>query len=200
MARNTDWTSAPYAQRKTHIVTLLENLEHQDSLVRYQASRRLLYLLQGEPRLSRDPTYASTPNRFFCGKYFPREPVTVDSRKCKRGQRFTRRDHHRRCVKDALRQTRSTDVRPFFHSLVPLSPILTPSLSLYHDVHSAISDADLARVNAAPHMRQSWLDEVQAEISMCLGMLYPIIEVFRSDSDFAEDLSKFVSLPRVRFD
>lgn len=42
-----DWTAAPYAQRKAHIVLLLENLEHKESLVRYQASRRLLYLLQG---------------------------------------------------------------------------------------------------------------------------------------------------------
>jgi hypothetical protein len=42
-----DWTTAPYPQRKGHIVFLLENLEHQESWVRYQASRRLLYLLQG---------------------------------------------------------------------------------------------------------------------------------------------------------
>jgi len=27
---------------------------------------------------------------------------------------------------------------------------------------------------------------------MCLGMLYPIIEVFRSDADFAEDLSESI--------
>jgi hypothetical protein len=26
---------------------------------------------------------------------------------------------------------------------------------------------------------------------MCLGMLYPIIEVFRSDEEFAEELSKY---------
>ena len=52
-----------------------------------------------------------------------------------------------------------------------------------------ISDADLARINAAPHMRQSWIDEVQAEIAMCLNMLYPIIEVFRSEDEFAEELS-----------
>ncbi|KAG8814245.1 Factor arrest protein 11 [Serendipita sp. 400] len=37
-------------------------------------------------------------------------------------------------------------------------------------------------------MRQSWIDEVQAEIATCLNILYPIIDVFRSDDDFAEEL------------
>ena len=40
-----------------------------------------------------------------------------------------------------------------------------------------------------PSSRQQWIDEVQAEISMCLGMLYPIVEVFRNDDEFAEELS-----------
>lgn len=59
-----------------------------------------------------------------------------------------------------------------------------------HPFDSSISDNDLARINAAAHMRQSWIDEALAEIAMCLGMLYPIIEVFRSDEEFAEELSK----------
>jgi hypothetical protein len=41
------WTQLSEAERKAYIVQLLENLEHVDSLVRYSASRRLLYLLQG---------------------------------------------------------------------------------------------------------------------------------------------------------
>lgn len=44
-------------------------------------------------------------------------------------------------------------------------------------------------MDAHPSSRQQWIDEVQAEISMCLGMLYPIIEVFRNDDEFAEELS-----------
>ena len=81
----------------------------------------------------------------------------------------------------------------------PSLPLLDSDagIRLFTDVLSAISDSDLARINAAPHMRQSWLDEVQAEISMCLGMLYPIIEVFRSDADFAEDLSKWIPVIAV---
>lgn len=42
-----EWTQATQTERKAHIVTLLENMEHRDSLVRYQTTRRLLYLLQG---------------------------------------------------------------------------------------------------------------------------------------------------------
>lgn len=47
----------------------------------------------------------------------------------------------------------------------------------------------MQRLNVHPSSRQQWIDEVQAEISMCLGMLYPIVEVFRNDDEFAEELS-----------
>ena len=53
----------------------------------------------------------------------------------------------------------------------------------------SIAEADLQRLNVHPSSRQQWIDEVQAEISMCLGMLYPIVEVFRNDDEFAEELS-----------
>lgn len=53
----------------------------------------------------------------------------------------------------------------------------------------SITEADLQRLNVHPSSRQQWIDEVQAEISMCLGMLYPIMEVFRNDDEFAEELS-----------
>lgn len=53
----------------------------------------------------------------------------------------------------------------------------------------SITEADLQRLNVHPSSRQQWIDEVQAEISMCLGMLYPIVEVFRNDDEFAEELS-----------
>ena len=54
----------------------------------------------------------------------------------------------------------------------------------------------MQRLNVHPSSRQQWIDEVQAEISMCLGMLYPIVEVFRNDDEFAEELSTYpLSLP-----
>lgn len=53
----------------------------------------------------------------------------------------------------------------------------------------SITEADLQRLNVHLSSRQQWIDEVQAEISMCLGMLYPIMEVFRNDDEFAEELS-----------
>lgn len=110
-----DWTAAPHATRKAHIVYLLENLEHQDSWVRYQTARRLLYLLQGmygPITLVILFSHRTNFNRFLCRKHFPGEPVTMDSRKCKFGQGFTGCHRHRRCTQDALRQTRSTYVRP----------------------------------------------------------------------------------------
>ena len=58
----------------------------------------------------------------------------------------------------------------------------------------SITEADLQRVNEHPSSRQQWIDEVQAEISMCLGMLYPIMEVFRNDDEFAEELSTWFYL------
>ena len=56
----------------------------------------------------------------------------------------------------------------------------------------SITEADLQRLNEHPSSRQQWIDEVQAEISMCLGMLYPIMEVFRNDDEFAEELSAYI--------
>jgi hypothetical protein len=55
----------------------------------------------------------------------------------------------------------------------------------------SITEMDLQRLNVHPSSRQQWIDEVQAEISMCLGMLYPIVEVFRNDDEFAEELSTY---------
>ena len=57
------------------------------------------------------------------------------------------------------------------------------------DACRSITEADLQRLNVHSSSRQQWIDEVQAEISMCLGMLYPIVEVFRNDDEFAEELS-----------
>lgn len=42
-----EWTAAGAPERKLYVVSLLENLEHQDSYTRYATARRLLYLLQG---------------------------------------------------------------------------------------------------------------------------------------------------------
>jgi len=44
---NTEWTTASASERKLYVISLLENLEHQDSYTRYATARRLLYLLQG---------------------------------------------------------------------------------------------------------------------------------------------------------
>ncbi|CAG7848847.1 SubName: Full=Probable Protein required for hyphal anastomosis (HAM-2) {ECO:0000313/EMBL:CCA68099.1} [Serendipita indica DSM 11827] len=147
-----DWTKAPLQQRKTHVVALLEDLEHKDSLTRYNASRRLLYLLQGASSLVLVVRNTSdTPKQARL-----RKGITI--------------------IVDALKMLSNPNFISF-STHAPLSPTL-----------STIADADLARINAAPHMRQSWIDEVQAEIAMCLNMLYPIIEVFRSDDEFAEEL------------
>ncbi|PVF94747.1 hypothetical protein CPB86DRAFT_808407 [Serendipita vermifera] len=145
-----DWTKAPYAKRKACIVNLLEDLEHKDSLVRYNATRRLLYLLQGSFAESTGPEHQM-------------HWIIENAKTVRDAQGIT-------IIVDALKL-----------------------LSVKHEQLATISDADLARINAAPHMRQSWLDEVLAEISMCLGILYPIIEVFRSDDEFAEELSNLYS-------
>ncbi|KAG8808488.1 Factor arrest protein 11, partial [Serendipita sp. 399] len=140
-----EWTKAPLQQRRAFIVTLLEDLEHRDSLTRYNAARRLLYLLQGA----------------FAESMSPEDQmhwIIENAKLVRNAQGVT-------LIVDALKL-----------------------LSVKHDQLATISDADLARINTSPLMRQSWIDEVQAEIAICLNILYPIV-AFRADDDFAEELT-----------
>jgi hypothetical protein len=53
-----------------------------------------------------------------------------------------------------------------------------------------LSDADIAHFNISVQDRSDLLEEVNTEISVYLGMLYHLIEVFKGHEDFAEELSE----------
>jgi hypothetical protein len=62
-------------------------------------------------------------------------------------------------------------------------------------VCSSLSDADVEHLHITPTEKADVIEEVTTEISVYLGMLYHLIEVFKSDDDFADEISERVFLP-----
>lgn len=52
-----------------------------------------------------------------------------------------------------------------------------------------MSDADSARLNISSIERADILEELNTELSVYLGMLYPLIEVFKAYDEFSDELS-----------
>lgn len=83
------------------------------------------------------------------------------------------------------------------------SLVLTPNLDQADDV-SACRDSlmmDETMANAPPspdwpsmEERQEYLEEINAEMSIYLSILYFMAEIFRGDQDWAEELSEFLWL------
>ncbi|KIK65551.1 hypothetical protein GYMLUDRAFT_39024 [Collybiopsis luxurians FD-317 M1] len=57
-----------------------------------------------------------------------------------------------------------------------------------HDLLISLSEADLAQLNISFNDRQDIVEEVLTEISVYFGMLYHLIEVFKGQEDFADEL------------
>ncbi|PCH41137.1 N1221-domain-containing protein [Wolfiporia cocos MD-104 SS10] len=57
-----------------------------------------------------------------------------------------------------------------------------------HDLLCSLSDADAARFNISPQERADFMEEVTTELSVYLGMLYHMVEVFKGHDDFADEL------------
>jgi hypothetical protein len=53
-----------------------------------------------------------------------------------------------------------------------------------------LSDADAAHFHISTTEKADFIEEVTTEISVYLGMLYHLIEVFKGHDDFADELSK----------
>jgi hypothetical protein len=58
---------------------------------------------------------------------------------------------------------------------------------------SSLSEQDAAHFQISAQDRADILEEVTTELSVYLGMLYHIIEVFKGHDDFADELSKCLS-------
>ena len=62
-----------------------------------------------------------------------------------------------------------------------------------YTLYSSLSEQDAARFQISAQDRADILEEVTTELSVYLGMLYHIIEVFKGHDDFADELSKRLS-------
>jgi hypothetical protein len=55
--------------------------------------------------------------------------------------------------------------------------------------HSNLSDQEAAHFHISIQDKSDLLEEVLTEISVYLGMLYHLIEVFKGHEDFADEIS-----------
>jgi hypothetical protein len=55
---------------------------------------------------------------------------------------------------------------------------------------SSLSDIDTRQFNLSAAEKQEFIEEVNTELSVYLGMLYFLIEVFKGDDDFGDELSE----------
>ena len=56
--------------------------------------------------------------------------------------------------------------------------------------NSGLSDQDAARSHISAADKADLMEEVLTEVSVYLGMLYHLIEVFKGHDEFADELSK----------
>ena len=59
-----------------------------------------------------------------------------------------------------------------------------------YTLRSSLSEQDAAHFQISAQDRADILEEVTTELSVYLGMLYHVIEVFKGHDDFADELSK----------
>ncbi|TBU49406.1 N1221-domain-containing protein [Dichomitus squalens] len=57
-----------------------------------------------------------------------------------------------------------------------------------HDLLCSLSDADAAHFNISSQEKADFMEEVTTELSVYLGMLYHMVEVFKGHDDFADEL------------
>ena len=75
--------------------------------------------------------------------------------------------------------------------LVYIDGVLLTHVFLY--TFSSLSDADAAHFHISATEKADFIEEVTTEISVYLGMLYHLIEVFKGHDEFADELSEICS-------
>lgn len=58
-------------------------------------------------------------------------------------------------------------------------------------INSSLSDQDAAHFHISATEKADFIEEVLTEISVYLGMLYHLIEVFKGHDEFADELSTY---------
>jgi hypothetical protein len=64
-------------------------------------------------------------------------------------------------------------------------------LRLFLIICSSLSDAEAAHLHISPTDKADFIEEIITEISVYLGMLYHLIEVFKGHDEFADELSQW---------
>jgi hypothetical protein len=62
---------------------------------------------------------------------------------------------------------------------------------------SSLTDADAAHLRISASEKSDFIEEVTTEISVYLGMLYHLIEVFKGHDEFADELSAHLSCDQL---
>lgn len=57
-----------------------------------------------------------------------------------------------------------------------------------HDLISSLTDADLQRLGITEAEKQESLDDINTEVSFYCGMLYFLVQIFKGDEEFADEL------------
>ena len=64
--------------------------------------------------------------------------------------------------------------------------------------YSSLSDADTSHFHISPQEKADFMEEVTTELSVYLGMLYHMVEVFKGHDDFADELSACTCPSKIR--
>ncbi|KAI0033356.1 hypothetical protein K488DRAFT_47952 [Vararia minispora EC-137] len=93
----------------------------------------------------------------------------------------TSQEHQLHWIFDNCRLVRAANGVPSIVEAIKIA-------SAKHDFLSLLSDGALAHVHLTQDDRAEVLEEINTEISVYLGMLYHLVEIFKGYDDFAEEL------------
>lgn len=164
---------------------LLEGLEHRDAEFRFTNARRLLYVLQGITSLLpiSTPGFTQFPEGTFAETTSPEHQLHWIFENCK----VVRAANGMSNIVEAMKIACSKHdllwyCTFFFQQAFPDSLLIASP--------SSLSDADAAHLNITASQKSDFMEEVTTELSVYLGMLYHMVEIFKGHDDFADELSE----------
>lgn len=84
-----------------------------------------------------------------------------------------------------------------WYQILTLGPLLHSETKL--STCSSLSDADATHFHISPTDKADFIEEIITEISVYLGMLYHLIEVFKGHDEFADELSQWSHITTAEF-
>ena len=178
LIQSQDWLSSTPEQRKTHVEFLLESLEHKDPEIRFTNARRLFYILQGALRVFPNVQLAYDLSGTFRETTSPEHQLHWIFENCK----VVRGANGVSTIVEAMKIAQSKHDFLWCVSILPLYFMMLTA-------RSGLQDQDLEHFNISVQDKNDLVEEVTTEISVYLGMIYHIVEVFKGHEDFADELS-----------